>query len=366
VEIVQVLLNAPQATSEWINTWRKGETALSVAVVNRHTSVAQALIDAGADVNMPTGAMRTRVPLHDVEDIDTARVLLTAGARDSLTIEVLDGCRYTYTAFSRACDLPELDIAMLFLEYPSAIVPDRKKFSYLHVALRNAIERNDGHLLHILLNSNIPLRLNSRTGAQGTTLLIFAAKWGKITSLSALLEHGADPRVTDNEGNTPLMMTFTPEYVEVLVDAAPDTVNMQNHEGMTALMCYASKEERFIDGPVPQLFRSAYDNDVHVDVDAECNSGYTALQYALENGNLNVVHFLLRMGANVLDFGGTILMTPYQHLEPYECSWRDRDTNNCIIVIISHILSLDLDQSEDSDDVSDEGAEEPAAKRRRI
>jgi hypothetical protein len=217
-----------------------------------------------------------------------------------------------------------------------------------------------------------------------------AVKWGTSRSISALLEHGADPAIEDDDGNTAFLITRNADHVKLLVDANPDAVNVPDENGMTVLMRYCAKEAinpwdvnaKF--GAVYQLLLSAEENNVRVDVNARSSYGSTALQFALQDSSYRVVCLLLYAGASVFDDDGRILMAPFEQ-EP--CRWRTNSeidvlTSDCIIALINHVISLgfgDSDQSEDTEEESEkeeeeeeedvqekENEDEPVAKRRRL
>jgi ankyrin repeat protein len=379
IEAVRVLLRAPQATVEWVNAEREGETALTAAVCNNHLPVIQALVGAGADANLRMAD--GRVPLHFAREADTAQALLKAGARDAECDRVLAGRTTThYSALLGACYLrqevvAEVELVEVLLEFPEAMVAHPADSPVLYPPLRHAVaavhygdcwaERGDIGLLQKLLSADIPMRLNHRAAEDGATALLLAAQLGKFGAVSTLLQHGADPRVADNEGLTPLMVAKSRLDVRPLVDAAPDTVNMRDLRGETVLMKYCARDRRA--EWVEELLAAARDQGVLLDLDARTRGGYTALQMALMRSDHKTARQLLRMGASVLDGGDapaavpTVLM-PFLYTGATRSACRKREDalmNQILRQLISSLTcALGLEEVDEDED-------EPVAKRRR-
>ena len=106
------------------------------------------------------------------------------------------------------------------------------------------------------------------------TALIAAVSHNSIECVRLLLDHGADPKVTDNAGWTPLIFATyfggSDEMLNLLLDRGSD-VNAQNDRGITALYMASAS------GHVPQvkllLARGA-------DRSIASKSGYTPLRIA--------------------------------------------------------------------------------------
>jgi ankyrin repeat protein len=121
------------------------------------------------------------------------------------------------------------------------------------------------------IKAGIPV---NQLDALDQTALIAAVSHNSIACVRLLLEHGADPKVTDNAGWTPLIFAAyfggSDEMLNLLLDRGAE-INAQNDRGITALYLASAS------GHVPQvkllLARGA-------DRSIASKSGYTPLRIA--------------------------------------------------------------------------------------
>ncbi|HXN29076.1 MAG TPA: ankyrin repeat domain-containing protein [Candidatus Acidoferrales bacterium] len=101
------------------------------------------------------------------------------------------------------------------------------------VRLMEALRSGSGQDFARLLREN-PEAVN-RKGPGGTTPLMYAALYGDAASLRQLLEHGADPKVANDEGATALMWAIDDvEKTRLLLEHDADP-NATSVDGRTAL-----------------------------------------------------------------------------------------------------------------------------------
>jgi ankyrin repeat protein len=177
----------------------------------------------------------------------------------------------------------------------SAARIDGSKDSYNSALVEMAAYRRDaamvGHLLQLGADPN------SKT-YEGSPALLNAIQTGLIGSYGAtpsleiatlLLDHGADPNAMDNDWTTPLMaaaFSGDERILKVLLDHKANP-NIGTRGGMTALIW-----ARGVPAVKLLLSSGAYVNDKDV-------TGKTALYYATQRADQDVVKALIEGGANV-------------------------------------------------------------------
>jgi ankyrin repeat protein len=170
-----------------------------------------------------------------------------------------------------------------------------------------------GHLgiMRALLSAKTPAQVDQQT-SDGLTALFAATSNSQAAAVALLLSAGASPLITDVSGYVPLMGASEPATVRLLVEAAPDTVELQDDMGRTALMNMSSRVHAR--EAVEALFEAAAGQGVAVAVEHADHRGDTALHMAMFARNPGVVALLLERGAEargVGSGGSTTLMKPF-------------------------------------------------------
>lgn len=246
----------------------RDQTALMWAAAQGHADVTQALIAGGADVRARSRARRLLVNstgnadymgVMDVEQggftpllftargghVAAAKILLAAGA------DVNDTAADGTSALVVATHSGHSALALLLLEHgadPNAIGAG---YTALHIAVR----RGDAAVVKALLaqRADPNVRLIKPTPARrlsddvalarplvGTTPLWLAANYGETEIVRILAAAGADPRLTANDGSTPLIASIgrneasALEVVQHLIAQGAD-VKVADESGNTAL-----------------------------------------------------------------------------------------------------------------------------------
>jgi ankyrin repeat protein len=359
-EVVALLLRSPGPSGRdnevqwrcWLHEIHSGQTALHVAVEEGHVGCVQALVDAGFDVNTRN---REEAPaLHYAKDVEIARILLDAGATDLF-------CILRNTATSLALQDPtRVEILRLLLQrFPDCESPDRP-------LLHDAMEAGNLEGVRLLLAAR-PLGYVNTKALYGGHTALCACENEEMMRL--LLELGADPRIVDNAGQTPLMMASNPACVRMLLDAAPDMVSIRDYWGRNALAHLSDSCDRY--EALMELFRCCEEHGVDAGVDNKSNHGHPALHWAMVGANPRAVKLLLEKGADFLGSGreGTVLMMPFLQMrdghgvpDPLD----DKDSSECLTVVLDALLALGVEEVAGA--VAGEAAEEnrePDAKRRR-
>jgi uncharacterized protein len=294
VDIVQALLAAkadPNAKEK-----NGSQNALMWAVAARQSAVADALVRGGADVH--GGSKSGFTPLMFAAqqgDVDSIRVLLRAGAK------VDDRQEGAPTALVIASAMVHVNAVNLLLD---------------NGANPNATDwRGYNPLLLVVRDSHYGLDL--------------ANKDRIVTIVKSLLKHGADPNfrlkqpkaITTNEvsldGATPVLLAAevnNTEAVKVLLDAGADP-RITTEQGMTPLIMASGGGTDIQRARPPEERAQAIDTvkllvERGVDINAVGQYGWTALHQASYQGLTDVIEFLVSKGANINEmdaFGQTPL-----------------------------------------------------------
>lgn len=162
--------------------------------------------------------------------------------------------------------------------------------NYAQTPMGLAVEKQKGALVDLFLSYG-----NVRAGLNGETLLRSAAQKNRVGVL-AMLKGGVDPNVSNEMGNTPLIISSSlgdTENVRTLLAYRAD-VNASNKEGNTPVM-YAARYNHpdtllALFAPLTMQYRA--------DINAQNNKGETALYWAAAKGYAPVVKILLAYDAN--------------------------------------------------------------------
>ena len=281
---------------------RGGEPALFMAAAyNEQPSVAQALIDAGSDVNA------------SLEGGVTALMMAAAVNSNPEVVEILLAAGADVNARTVSGETPLL---------VAAGYSDEDGITALMMAA--AVNPNP-EVVEVLLAAGADV--NARTGTGQTALMDAARNPFAPRSLRALLVAGAEVDAPDDQGRTALVYAvrssgfdFT-EKVTALIETGADVHVRAGDDGATVLM-YAAQYNPEATWVLQELM------DAGVELDARDNRGWTALMRSAAHGShSDVVETLLGLGADVSlqnDAGQTALdlMRDNPNLSGTHVYWR--------------------------------------------
>jgi ankyrin repeat protein len=303
-ELVTLLLSKkPQDPSDlddwddWLHAADDdGKTALHLAVERCEVGCVQALVDAGFNVNI-SDRDRTSALLY-ADDVEIVRILLDAGAED-LRNEKDD------SAASLACENPaRIEVLRLILQR----FPDTDHADYPLLSFAASVGNLEA--VRLLVSTRPPGYVNVRNACGLTELLAV----DRPEMVRLLLELGADPRIVDNAGKTPLMRHHNAVCARLLLDAAPDLVGARDLQGRTAVMHLSCCDGQHVAPALEELFRYCEEHGIDAEVNGRADNGDTALHVAMVRGDLRAVKLLLEQGADMMSIshdGTTVLMKPF-------------------------------------------------------
>lgn len=161
--------------------------------------------------------------------------------------------------------------------------------NYGHSPMFLALEKERVELVDLFLSSGVSEGLNS-------DYLFRACAKKNYTGVLAMLKGGVDPNVSNEKGNTPLIISSSLGDLLSVRDllAYRADVNAANNDGNTALI-YAARYNH------PQVVRELLKPQslqMPVDVNAQNKLGQTALYWAASKGNVDIVKRLLAANAD--------------------------------------------------------------------
>lgn len=174
---------------------------------------------------------------------------------------------------------------------------------------------------------------------RATTLLHAAAVEGYIDVVKTLLFAGAEVDPLDCCSDTPLLKTIklSPEMLRVikfLIKRGAD-VNIKGGSSLTPLMCVSQLKTKSAAQLVQLL------TDAGADLNMTDSRGYTALHFAVTEGNVEVVKKLLSSGANPLFSNRHIVQEVPSPLQVADQA--------CLLAPVYHLLQSKLSTAKSND-----------------
>jgi ankyrin repeat protein/outer membrane lipoprotein-sorting protein len=219
-------------------------------------------------------------PLMEEADqghLNAVRILLDRGAAINAKANDDD------TALMMAVSNNRADVVKLLLDR-GADMGDMDGHTLLLLAIYGSdYNKPNGDVVKLLLERGAHVNV---TDEHGETPLLLAAKYGNAEIIESLIAHGADVNARDKDGWTPLMWVCHGDMARILLGHG-GRVNVHDNIGQTPLIDAA----RFgASGVVRALL------EYGADVNAREKDGTTALSYALHKHYLDIVEMLRTAG----------------------------------------------------------------------
>ena len=277
-------------------------SALSCAVRRKHVDVVKVLIDAGADIETKDKVSRT--PLTQTSSrgaLPLVKMLVEAGA------EVHATDSYGLTCHSIASYHGHTETVRYLVGLPQVDLSHKDKKGF--TSLLAAAQHNHADVVEVLIDAGADIEIRHKQ--HGRSPLFLASECGNLRVVEVLLKAGADVCVTDDTGETCLMLAAGHnghiETVRTLLCMPGVDVNTSDRSGFTPLhRAIANKHS-----DVVQLLI-----DAGADVNAQNRRGGTSLRCACEVGELDILQMLVEAGVDVCavdDQGNTCLIFAAHH-----------------------------------------------------
>jgi ankyrin repeat protein len=205
VERVRALLAQGTDPDAWNAS---GAAPIHRAAQAGHTEVVQALLVAGADIDRQhEGAGNTALLDAVANHRDETSLLLIAHGAD-VTIAAWRGSALQIAANGNA-HLPVVEALIAH-----GAIENAREAKDLVGPLHTAARRDNVGLLRALLDAGAPP--DASLGPPGYTALMGACKAGKARAARLLVESGANPNATTENGHTPMSLALEGEHAEVV------------------------------------------------------------------------------------------------------------------------------------------------------
>ncbi|VDN04815.1 unnamed protein product [Thelazia callipaeda] len=159
------------------------------------------------------------------------------------------------------------------------------------------------------------------------TALMLAVKSGRTAVVDCLLKNGADPRLVDEKDRTPLhhaVAVNIPSIVQLLLDTRKIDVDALDEDNRTPLIICSKFDVRMGTEIAEMLLKAKADVSCAGSKTLIKYDGRTALHFAAQHANLDIIRLLIHNGANkdaqdALDQTPLFLAASEGHLDAVEC-----------------------------------------------
>ncbi|KAL7907738.1 ankyrin repeat-containing domain protein [Trichoderma velutinum] len=225
---------------------RHNQTPLLLASKMGHKDIVRVLLDHGANIKVADKDGHT--PLHCATihgDIDLVQLLLNNGA----SISSVDLRKRTPLLL--ASKMGHKDIVQALLDR-GANIKDTDKDG--HMPLHFAVIHGDIDLVQLLLNNGADI-----DSVKIPTPLLLASKLGYVNIVQALLDQGANIKVTDENGHTPLHFAAIHGYIDLtqlFLNNGADIYAICSHKCTPLSYAFRSKNSQLIQFLISRAYKT--------------------------------------------------------------------------------------------------------------
>ena len=289
---------------------KKGESPLSVAIVNKQPAKVKLLLEAGANPNLPSNDKELVTPLMIATDLDNhtiMRLLIQYGAHPD--VRSADGATALFFAHNVATQKVLLEMGA----NPNIKTTDDGSTILMHVISFDAInKRRFGSISNYFYNKLPSIECNkiaalvkqliafnaevTLASDSGVTPLHIAAIRPCIAIIDLLLDRGADINVQDKHGQTPLMLAIEANdqhIINYLLNKGSD-INLRNKKGNSILAYAVFKENNAL---VEELLKRKMNPNQMLSIGREQIRKVWLIDYAKEKGYTRIEKLLQHYGA---------------------------------------------------------------------
>ena len=296
-------------------TNRSSGTALMMACQKGNTAAMSVFLSSGANPNIPDekGNTLLHIAMENNISADTVQIVIDHGANVNATN------KQNETPLVLASHNENVDAVNMLLK-----VGADTNISFNDTCLHHVLRRRcSKEMLQAIINHGAEI---NATDTNGRTALMIACAKGNSDAINTLLEAGADPKITDADGETCLYYAVdgccSKEVLQIIINHGAD-VNATNTNNVTALMTAYKKSNA---DAICVFLNAGASRDVVVadrnicfhdavsrafskevlqamishgsDVNSTNTNNVTPLMMACQKGNIDVISVLLTAGSN--------------------------------------------------------------------
>lgn len=321
LEIVRMLLQA-KANAD-LKTFDGQLTALIIAICAREKQIVRLLLENNADPNTKNlvngetaiyiavsicfsasiDSSQLNIIIDDQSDDDSIREILQLLVSHP-NIELNSMTVTGLTPLMNACQFGITSVVRLLLENgadPDVQIDNVSLETHKFTALMFACLNNKLEVVELLLGANANPNLLHRNGQ---TALMDAVNEGNLPIIQELLVNGADLSICDTYGNTAMHYSVishslkSPNHLQIVdLVTTSAVVNVANKTGLTGLMLACIIHDT-------EAVKIILSRKPEIDLQRQCTdpsdplADFTALMYACDEGDLEIVQLLLQAQAN--------------------------------------------------------------------
>ena len=279
----------------------EGSSALMIACIEGHITCVLSLIRNGANIELQDNEGRSALMRLCDNDPCTGNVtahydilqhLLQIGAN----VNFQDQLGKTALMIAIARGNAKFAETLLREDQEQLDMQDNEGNTSLIIAFKTG--DSDLYLVKLLIEEGADMNLQNK---KGQNLLMIACDEQSVPCVEILIEKGVKTNLQDNEGLTALMIASkrgNKNIVEQLISEGQAEVDLQDHQGRTALMHSVHfQEEWHQQADIAAVSRLLIKSGANMDL--QDNLGWSALMIACQNERVEVCSMLLDKGANL-------------------------------------------------------------------
>ena len=282
---------------------RHGRTPLLRAFMSQRDDMIELLIDKGANTNI---TIKGKSPLMMAVEEGNEKIVkkLFENPETDKTVDYEDPLGRTALLLNVAGNNPSMEIIRFLVDRKGAVLDVTDEFG--NNALFYAVENGSIPLIkYILTAQRRRIKVNHKNNTGKTALFdaVISENPNVLKIIQLLIQHGADINATNKYGDSVLMNAITSKnkgignIIKLLINIDKIDVTHSNNVGRTVLhVGVVSDNENVLEG-IKEILDEIKEPAAFIN--KQDFLGNTALHYALNRPNKELIKYLIEMGADI-------------------------------------------------------------------